>query len=144
LKFHPDKNPAEGAESEYLRIKQAYETLMDPCKKRDYLLQESSPGGGRSGDMGKKRHTAAATSYSSTGSGDQGFRVVAPWFYGLGLLAAFASFLGNSISESRALENERAWERYIQERKKDGLAPILGYHDNRPPSTRHSHPPRFS
>jgi DnaJ-domain-containing protein 1 len=40
LKYHPDKNRAEDAPDKFLRIQQAYETLSDPDKKREYdLLQ---------------------------------------------------------------------------------------------------------
>lgn len=54
-------------------------------------------------------------------------KVMAPWLYGLAALAILSSYLGIQVSESRQKENDKAWERYAQEREKDGLGPILGY-----------------
>ena len=117
---------------------------MDPVKTQEYLLQQKFRRDGTSVTRASSDSGAAAPYYASqTGehSESSGFKVVAPWFYGLGVLAAFAGFLGISISENRALENQKAWERYAQERQKDGLAPILGYQDgSRPPET---YPVRF-
>lgn len=67
LSFHPDKQPAhlrEAAEAHFERIKEAYETLIDPNKRTVYDLQgaegvrrEWGPGGamGRGGEAERKQ-----------------------------------------------------------------------------------------
>ncbi len=49
LKYHPDKNPSEDAQNEFIAVAAAYEVLMDPARRSQYDA---------SGGAGFKHYTA--------------------------------------------------------------------------------------
>eukprot|EP00897_Mesotaenium_endlicherianum_P010548 jgi/Mesen1/9521/ME000637S08963 len=59
LKYHPDKNPSKSAKTKFTKLSQAYDTLSDETKRRQYDLfgEEGAQaaeggGGGFSGEAG--------------------------------------------------------------------------------------------
>ena len=82
LKYHPDKNPkkTEAATKKFARISEAYDTLSDPEKKKQYDLSLEDKGGGfggfgggRGGGFQQGGQNGFSFSFGGNGGGSHGF-----------------------------------------------------------------------
>lgn len=107
-RHHPDKTGSKT--NEFLRIKNAYEILS-----KDQVNEY----GGQSQKQKWKSNNRNDFEPSKILSSSI--------LFGIGFIVFNAMILVLSLTESRSLAIDEAWEEYARNRKKDGLDIVLGY-----------------
>jgi curved DNA-binding protein CbpA len=120
---HPDKNShlsdmeAQASEEHYLKIKAAYEGLMNPA-----LVMEANHG-----NYSSRAENSSHFYYEQPSSNLK--KIIFPWVGATGLAVIAYSYVIISNTEKRADQVRLAWTKFAKEREKDGLSNALGYTD---------------
>jgi len=76
LKYHPDRNKSSDAQKMFQELSDAYETLSDPNKKRQYDMQQNGGGGAEINDFFNMMFSQGA--FGPPGRGPQHFHAAGP------------------------------------------------------------------